>query len=362
MFRRILKQLNVARSVFVDIILGGRTPTVSEARRWLNYVSQNPNNSCYTDRPFTYEKPEYELSIVIPVYNGEKWIKNAVDSVLNQQTKFSFEVIVINDGSTDRTGDILTTYSDYKQIKVINQKNKGFSGARNTGITENCGKYIMFVDSDDRLLPDAIEKLMSCAFEMNADVVAGNFRYEYSNGKSRDVVRYKYEEVIPLGNLHGQPWGKVYRRNMFEHLEFPEGYWFEDSIFAQIMWPMCKKCYTIPQIVYGYYINQAGITNTAAGKPKTLDSYYITEKLLDDKQRFALEISPLDYQYYVRMLKLTYRRTRLLNFKTRQSIFVLQCELRDKYFSNFDGIAKETNLEHSLISKDYRRFVIAVNI
>lgn len=91
-----------------------------------------------------------DLSIIMPAYNVEKYIKEAIDSVLNQKTKYNYELIIVNDGATDNTKKIIQSIESDK-IKYIEQKNQGLSGARNTGINNAVGKYITFMDSDDLL-------------------------------------------------------------------------------------------------------------------------------------------------------------------------------------------------------------------
>ena len=329
------------------------------AKKILNSISEDPNNTCYTEERFKFSSPEYDLSVIIPAYNSEKWVRKALDSIIDQVTRYKFEIIVVDDGSTDGTAHILDEYN-FENVKVIHQENRGFSGARNTGLTVNQGKYIMFVDSDDYLLPDAIEKLLFCAMENNADVVCGNYRCEYDTGDIKYICKYSNGEIEPLGNIHGQPWGKVYRREIFNHLKFPEKYWFEDSIFAQIVWPMCKKCLTISDTVYSYYVNRYGISMTAIGQTKSLDSYYITKQLLKDKAKFGLILTQSDYDYFLKMIRLTYNRTFPLGRKVRKCLFVLQCELRTQFFSGFSS-DQEKSLELALLTQNYKKFIIAIN-
>lgn len=127
----------------------------------------------------------------------------------------------------------------------------------------------MFVDSDDILGQNAIEKLMRKAIATDADIVAGNYISISFNGKTRfKGSDYKEEKVSPCDYLYGQPWGKVYKHEFFQNLRFPEGYWYEDSIFAQIMWPLVDNVYTIPDIVYKYRNNLKGISHKVEAKKK----------------------------------------------------------------------------------------------
>ncbi|MCK0205496.1 glycosyltransferase family A protein [Ornithobacterium rhinotracheale] len=107
---------------------------------------------------------EYDLQIIIPVYNVEKYIEECIESVVNQKTKYSYIVTVINDGSPDNSRELLKKYESIRNIEIIDQENKGFSGARNTGLSLIKGKYVTFLDSDDVLHDDAIQSLLYSAF------------------------------------------------------------------------------------------------------------------------------------------------------------------------------------------------------
>lgn len=151
---------------------------------------------------------------------------------------------------------------------------------------------------------------MRKAIATDADIVAGNYISISFNGKTRfKGSDYKEEKVSPCDYLYGQPWGKVYKHEFFQNLRFPEGYWYEDSIFAQIMWPLVDNVYTIPDIVYKYRNNLKGISHTSKRNHKSIDSLYITEALLEDKQKFQHTLHEDDIEYFLSSIKLTYLRT-----------------------------------------------------
>lgn len=251
--------------------------TPDQAREELQQFWPDCKSSCYVTHRDKKEN-QYDLSIIIPAYNVEKYLQACLNSVQKQKTKVHYQTIVVNDGSTDKTKEILEKYESLENWVIIHQENKGFSGARNTGIDAATGKYLMFLDSDDKLSDDAIENLMTCAMKNDAQVVAGNFVQVTTDGKIiENGGKYKNRKIEAVGNLHGQPFGKVYKRCLFDHLNFPEKYWYEDSIFAQILWPMTNSVYTISDCVYEYTLNPGSITQTGQFKPKAVDSLYITE-------------------------------------------------------------------------------------
>ena len=233
--------------------------------------------------------PQYDLQIIIPAYNAEKYIEKCLNSILSQKTQYTYVITVIDDGSTDKTSQILSKYLDDEHVDIISQSNKGFSGARNRGLMNLVGHYLMFVDSDDWICEDAIEKLMNKSVEWNADIVEGSVLFVDDNGRTLS----RKHHFSSCGNtdyaeaLWGQPWGKVIRAAVFENLCFPEGFWYEDSIFEYCIYPFWKKKYTIESDVYAYRHNLNGITYKSRGNVKSIDHYWIMLYLWDwikDKQ------------------------------------------------------------------------------
>ena len=112
-----------------------------------------------------------KTSIIIPAYNAQSYIERAIESAL-RQTYDDIEIIIINDGSTDKTGEIIEEYSQkHTNIKVISTDNGGVSRARNIGIDNSSGEYIVFLDADDELLPYSVENMVECLIEADADIV-----------------------------------------------------------------------------------------------------------------------------------------------------------------------------------------------
>lgn len=327
-----------------------------EALVELEKFSPNPHTSCYC-LGSDIKWGKYDLTVIIPSYNNEKFLPTCLDSIADQSTDYKVQVIVINDGSTDSTEAILEKYRCFSDWIIINQENRGFSGARNVGLDLAEGKYIMFVDSDDILGQNAIEKLMRKAIATDADIVAGNYISISFNGKTRfKGSDYKEEKVSPCDYLYGQPWGKVYKHEFFQNLRFPEGYWYEDSIFAQIMWPLVDNVYTIPDIVYKYRNNLKGISHTSKRNHKSIDSLYITEALLEDKQKFQHTLHEDDIEYFLSSIKLTYLRTLRHNGKIAKCIFIVWCY----WFDKLDGLrtTKFTNLQNALKRKDFKKYIL----
>ncbi|MCD7836147.1 MAG: glycosyltransferase, partial [Lachnospiraceae bacterium] len=194
MLTKILRKTRLNRLVFQFLkpfaINNTTLPEITLAQGLLEDFSTDPRNSCY------YESTNnlcgdilYDLDIIVPCYNVEKYIRVCLESILKRETKFSYRIIAVDDGSTDCTGNILDEYKNRGEILVIHQKNQGFSGARNTGLNFVNSQYVMFIDSDDYLPEGAIERMMVCAFQLGADIVQGAYTNIDEQGKQYSFDR-----------------------------------------------------------------------------------------------------------------------------------------------------------------------------
>lgn len=299
---------------------------------------------------------EFDLMIIIPVYNVEKYIKECIDSVLNQVTKYNYNIVIINDGSTDQSGEILKAYQSYSNIKIITQENRGLSGARNRGLEYINGRYIMFLDSDDTLPVNAIEKLMNVAMKNNLDLGEGSMVRIDDLGEI-----YPNDNVIfNNSKLSGFAWGKVYKAEIFKDIKFPTGVWFEDGLIEYSVIPKCEKYMLIEDIVYNYRFNSSSITSSSHGKPKSLETYYTTmdfwEKNKPNWNENQLKIMQERILYQI---ILNYGRTKKMGDKVTEYGFVL---MRDLYINSYKSDEQLTNknkkIAKCLRSGNYSEFKI----
>lgn len=297
-----------------------------------------------------------DLQIIVPAYNVEAYLAACMDSVLAQKTKYSYHVILVDDGAKDRTPEIADNYADNERVTVIHQKNKGLSGARNTGLTEIFGKYIMFIDSDDILCPGAIDALLDTAFRYDCDIVEGGAYYLFDD---RQEIMHRYasaEQVSNPHDLHGHAWGKVYRAEIFEKLRFPEGFWYEDSLLSYLIFPAVKRAYVCPEICYGYRINESGIVKSSVGKPKAIDTYWITEQLLEEHAQAGLPFDAEFFDYILLQVRLNQHRVADLNEEIQESVFVLTCDLLERYFPADLAVQGQNTLRKALKTRDFGMF------
>ena len=198
------------------------------------------------------------VSVIVPVYNVEKYIKKSVDSLINQ-TLQNIEIILIDDGSTDESGQICDEYTD-PRVQVIHQPNLGVSVARNRGIEAAKAQWIMFVDGDDWVEPEFCEIPYRIALNYNCDLVFFRYRRVSQNGAKKESKHIESKllihdeavhDIIYNGNI--MVWNKMYRAELFSGIRFPDMKNAEDAavIFRKV--DQCQSIYRLDQNLYNYY-------------------------------------------------------------------------------------------------------------
>lgn len=187
-------------------------------------------------------KKDYKISIIIPVYNVEDYLSECVDSILNQ-TYENYEVLLIDDGSTDKSPQICDTYSEKNnKISVIHTRNRGLSAARNLGTEKAQGEYIFYLDSDDYVENNVLERMFKIVEQDNADIVCGNFMYTYPD---RTVIAIKeekeyevldtysaMEQLVKGKKIQNFAWGKLIKKEIALNHKFPVEKLFEDMYWT----------------------------------------------------------------------------------------------------------------------------------
>lgn len=206
-----------------------------------------------------------KLSIIIPVYNVEKWLERCVRSVENQDLPSSeYEVILVNDGSKDNSGQIASKLSEeYDNIVVINKNNGGQSSARNEGMRIARGEYFMFVDSDDYIYPNVIGSLISVSLENKLDVCHFSFNVEDIDGKtSISKSPFPYEVVLSGKDVYGyhvigSVWANLISASLIKchNLSFFEGVIHEDVEFNTRLFCYVNRIMFVDKCVYHYCFN-----------------------------------------------------------------------------------------------------------
>ncbi|WP_155962280.1 glycosyltransferase family 2 protein [Streptococcus ruminantium] len=206
------------------------------------------------------EKPM--VSVVIPVYNAEKTIEKCLSSLMEQTVK-NFEIIAINDGSSDNSLSILNNWAKkYSNIRVVDQENCGVAKTRNLGITLAESEYVMFVDNDDYFREDYIEIFFEEITRNNLDIVIGGYQRVNSSGKilhTEVLSNTEWSKYIIVA-----PWARIYRKsfllsNAITFFNYGLG---EDVVFSIVAYSKTNKIKVIPYVGYFWYYNEASVSNT----------------------------------------------------------------------------------------------------
>lgn len=254
------------------------------------------------------------VSIIVPVYQVERYLDRCVKSIV-AQTYRNLEVILVDDGSPDRCGEMCDRYAEkYANIQVIHQENQGLSVARNHAVPVSKGEYITFVDSDDYITPDYVEYLVRLAQTYHADVSAGGFVYQYENrpqATPRDETKAGFcatEEALSQMN-YGKDfsvfaWGKLYKRKLVEAHPYPAGKLYEDvATTYKIVGDSSGIAYGNKQIYY--WLQRAGSTTRGGFSEKQLDGLEAVERQLDYiAQNFAAALPAAKYRHTAKAVEL----------------------------------------------------------
>ena len=203
-----------------------------------------------------------KLSVIIPVYNMEKYLTRCLNSV-TKQTLIDIEIICVNDGSTDKSQEILEQYAKKdNRIKIIKIENSGQAVARNTGISAATGEYLGFVDSDDWIDKNYFEKMYNTAKKYDAPIACAGFkRFKYANGQIKKQFKYEkcidnINDMIDADNVpeHCYIWNKIYKRKNWidANMKFPENMIFEDIAIILKILNSLGPMVTVPNVYYHY--------------------------------------------------------------------------------------------------------------
>lgn len=326
------------------------------------------------------------ISIIVPVYKVEEYLQRCVDSILNQ-TYNNIELILVDDGSPDRCGDMCDQYRiKDSRIKVIHKENGGLSDARNAGIKFAKGKYITFIDSDDWISNNYIEILYDLLVSKDADISVCNFiRTETEEIEISSLRKkiYEFSNVQALENLCGEfnvqltvSWGKLYKTELFKEIRFPVGKIHEDEFTTyKVLYKANKIVLTTEPLLYYWqrpdsimgvgfklknklhaiealheraeFFNDIGRNNL---KDKTIKSLFRMYKSINENiHMFENENSKKEYIEKYRKFKSEIRNSKQ-SFKFK--IYYETYFISPKLANTFEIIYKKIRVPHNLIESD----------
>lgn len=273
-----------------------------------------------------------KISVIVPVYNVEKYLPNCLQSLVNQNYN-DYEIIIINDGSTDNSEKIIKDYKTKypKLIKYYKKDNGGLSSARNLGIVKSIGEYLLFVDSDDSLEINALNTLANHINKKKLDIVVFNL-YSIKDNIKEEIQTFntnindKIKKYI-IGNPSAC--NKLIKKDLFikNNLKFKEGIYYEDLMLMPILIKYTNKIDFINKNLYNYYIRSDSITNKINYNKKMDSIFIIVEELYKElNDNYKEEIEFLYIEHLLRNASLRY-----IDYKKYDKINNIINLMKDKY-------------------------------
>lgn len=293
-----------------------------ESMNFLNEIDPFILNSSFektTNCSFNAEK--YDLDIIVPVYNVERFISDCITSIVKQNTSYKIRVIVVDDGSCDNSVGLATKIleTSNKEFLIVSQSNQGLAAARNKGLEYVDAKYLMFVDSDDILANNCVEKLLNVAFKNDCDCVQGQFINFENHLTNNDKVKKVLNSSANV--LYGFAWGKIYKSHLWKSIRFPVGLWYEDTIIKFFLELFIKNFVSINDIVYYYRKNKKGISFSARGNLKSIDTVWALLYCFKLLENNSISLNIIHQSDIVNHIMLSTVRTSYLNKDVNRAIF-----------------------------------------
>ena len=305
-----------------------------------------------------------KVSVIVPVYNVEKYIERCLDSLVNQTLK-DIEIIVVNDGSTDGSKEKIQEYiNKYKNIVYLEKENGGLSSARNYGIPYAKGEYIGFVDSDDYVELTMYEKMYNKAIEEKSDMVECDFIWEYPNKKREDIGKIYSSKKEAIVEARVVAWNKIIKKDIIEKtkITFPEGLRYEDIEFFYKIVPYLDKISFVKETLVHYVQRESSIANTQ--NERTGEIFKIWENVLNyyiENNIFNEYRSELEYSYTRILLCSSLKRiTKVKDKKVRKALIKLTWQNLNKKFPHWkqNKYLNSTKSFKNLYLKSINKFII----
>lgn len=308
-----------------------------------------------------------KVSVIVPVYNVEKYLIKSLDSLVNQ-TLEDIEIIVVNDGSTDNSKKIIEVYKEKYQdkIKYLEKPNGGLSDARNFGIPHATGEYIAFLDSDDYVELDTYEKMYNKAKEENSDIVECDFIWEYPNKTKIDTGTIYTNKKEMLTYARVVAWNKLIKRDLLEKykIKFPKGLRYEDVEFFYKMVPYYNKVSFVKEPLIHYIQRESSISKVQNERTKeifeVLDNVinYYKNKNLYNEYKDELEYT------YTRLLLCSslFRMVKIKDKKVKKELLNATWTNLNKKFPNWkkNKILKENKSMKNLYMKTINKITYKI--
>lgn len=284
-----------------------------------------------------------KVSLIIPVYNVESFLEKCLDSV-QAQTYKDLEVILVNDGSTDNSPEIINKYvAANSNFKAYTIENSGQGGARNYGFEKAEGEYIAFLDSDDYIAPNCIERLTETAIKENSDIVVCNCYdvredgsvIEMSRNNLDNVTTSVFEKPQVLFNRVA-PWGKLFKKSVFGNLRFATRVWYEDMRLIPKLYLNADKITYIDDALF-YYVQRGGSTmnnNNAVRNLEIIDTFDDLIAYFKEKGVYETFEQELEFLIIEHIVVAGITRVVLCDNADKKSVL----RKLEEYISGFEGL------------------------
>lgn len=346
----------ILSKIFMKTVKKEEELTEESATSALMCADPKPTGGSITNR--LIKNKIYDLEVIVPVYNNEKYVEECLNSVISQKNEYRIKVIVIDDGSKDKSLELMKKYSE-NNVDIYTQLNNGVAAARNLALEKVDSAYIMFLDADDSLQSNAIATMLDEAYRLNADIVEGGFNR--IKGKKKSLgIKHEWRSSAKYTELYGFPWGKVIKSNLFNNLKFPTGYWFEDSIMSYLVYPRAKKIVTISNIVYNYRYNSWGASAISLHNSRCIDTYWVTELML--KEIVSIKQNEQLLDLFMQQVILNFKRTQNTNEIIKKAIFIKTASLVKRFFLDQNPIECKKSLYNSLKMNDYEKYYMICSL
>ncbi|MBC6174024.1 glycosyltransferase [Listeria welshimeri] len=270
------------------------------------------------------------VSIIIPVYNVEKYVERCLDSAINQ-TYTNLEIIVVNDGATDNSAEIIKSYTD-ERIRYFEKENGGQATARNFGLDVANGDYIVMVDSDDYISANLVEKCLDTVKKTNADLVMFTSYNVNQEGKMQYIKRDKGVKVLDAGPT---PWNKFYQADLWDGCRFPVGYWYEDLGIVPVITLKAKNPVKIQDALYYYITDRADSQSNIQQVDHFLDVVIMLENVEKELKKLGIYDESKDQRAYLYIEHLIYRLV------LRKAIYISNKQERKALIKKISTIIQE---------------------
>lgn len=289
-----------------------------------------------------------ELSVIVPIYNMEKYLSKCINSILIQ-TFSNMEILLIDDGSEDSSSEICDYYSKKdKRIKVFHKKNGGLSDAKNFGINKAIGKYITFVDSDDWIDTNMYSNMMNYIKQYHADIAICGRYIDYEDGTSTKWFNKSFlemnnkEALISLNSFNNfdmASWDKIYNRNLFKKIRFPVGKKCEDAYTTYLLFDKSNIIIYIPECYYHYFQRNGSISR---GQSLNIDYIFAAKDQMNFFKKYYPDLVYIAETNYVFSIK---------------SIFQVSVRQNIKFDSKFKMLVQSAKkFKKSVYSNNYISF------